>query len=153
MTSRADRLTERLAGAGVDAVLITELVNVRYLTGFTGSSGLALIGPSTRAFVTDFRYVEQAAEEVNASFDRRRAPTDLLEAIQDVLPGAELRLGFEEPHLSVREHRRLRELLPDRIELVGGGRTGRGPARGEGSRRGGGHAGPLPGWPTPHSRR
>jgi Xaa-Pro aminopeptidase len=119
MTARADRLTERLAGAGVDSVLITELVNVRYLTGFTGSNGLALIGPSTRAFVTDFRYVEQAAEEVNASFDRRRAPTDPLEAIQDVLPGGELRLGFEEPHLSVREHRRLRELLPERIELVG----------------------------------
>jgi Xaa-Pro aminopeptidase len=119
VSARADRLTERLAGAGVDILLITELVNVRYLTGYTGSNGLALIAPSARAFVTDFRYVEQAAEEVDGSFDRLRASTDLVEAVKDAIPPGELRLGFEEAHTTVREHARLRELLPDRIELVG----------------------------------
>ncbi|MBV9606141.1 MAG: aminopeptidase P family protein [Solirubrobacterales bacterium] len=119
MSSRADRLTERVTEAGVDAVVITDLVNVRYLTGYTGSNGLALIGANTRVFVTDFRYVEQAAEQVEPSFDRRRASLDLLEAIKDALPAGELRLGFEEDHVSVREHGRLRDLLPDRIELVG----------------------------------
>ena len=119
MSSRADRLTERVTEAGVDAVVITDLVNVRYLTGYTGSNGLALIGANTRVFVTDFRYVEQAAEQVEPSFDRRRASLDLLEAIKDALPAGELRLGFEEAHVSVREHGRLRDLLPDRIELVG----------------------------------
>jgi Xaa-Pro aminopeptidase len=118
MSERADRLTERLAGAGVDAVLITELVNVRYLTGYTGSNGLAVIGPGTRAFVTDFRYVEQAAAEVDGTFERRRAPTDLLEAVEGALPDTELRLGFEAAHMTVREHGRLREMLPDRVELV-----------------------------------
>jgi Xaa-Pro aminopeptidase len=116
---RADRLTEKLPGAGVDAVLITDLVNVRYLTGYTGSNGLALIGAGIRAFVTDFRYVEQAAEEVDSSFDRLRATVDLLEAIKDALGPGELRLGFESAHVSVREHGRLRELLPDRVELIG----------------------------------
>ncbi len=117
---RADELTDRLSGAGVDGVLITDLVNVRYLTGYTGSNGLALIAPDTRAFVTDFRYVEQAAEEVDPGFDRLKAAVDLLEAIKGVLPASgELRLGFEEAHVSVREHARLRELLPERIELVG----------------------------------
>jgi Xaa-Pro aminopeptidase len=119
MNARPDRLTERLAGAGVDAVLITELVNVRYLTGYTGSSGLAVIGPDTRAFVTDFRYVEQAAEEVGDTFERLRGSIDLLETIERILPPGEVRLGFEEAHLTVREHARLRELLPGRIELVG----------------------------------
>jgi Xaa-Pro aminopeptidase len=119
MSARADRLTEKLAGAGVDAVLITDLVNVRYLTGYTGSNGLALVAPDTRAFVTDFRYVEQAAEEVDPGFDRLKASVDLLEAIKDALPGSgELRLGFEAAHVSVREHERLRELLPGRIELI-----------------------------------
>ena len=118
MSARADRLSEKLPGASVDVVLITDLINVRYLTGYTGSNGLALVGPSSRAFVTDFRYVEQAAEEVNSTFDRLRAPQDLLEAVADVLPAGEVRLGFEEAHLSVREHGRLRELLPDRVELV-----------------------------------
>jgi Xaa-Pro aminopeptidase len=117
--SRADRLTDKLAGAEVDAVLITDLVNVRYLTGYTGSNGLALIGPDTRAFVTDFRYVEQAAEEVDPGFDRLKASVDLLEAIKDALPTGEVRLGFEAAHVSVREHERLRGLVPDRVELVG----------------------------------
>jgi Xaa-Pro aminopeptidase len=119
MSRRADELTDRLTGAGVDAVLITDLINVRYLTGYTGSNGLALIGPDTRAFVTDFRYVEQAAEQVDPGFDRLKASLDLLEALNDALPAGELRLGFEEAHVSVREHARLRELLPDRIELIG----------------------------------
>src|SRR5207248_989226 len=70
-------------------------------------------------FVTDFRYVEQAAEEVDAAFNRRRGERDLLEAVEEPLPGGPIRLGFEEAHVSVRQHRRLRELLPDRVELVG----------------------------------
>jgi Xaa-Pro aminopeptidase len=119
LSARADRLTERLDGAGVDALLVTNLVNVRYLTGYTGSNGLALIGPSTRAFVTDFRYVEQAAAEVDSSFERLRASTDLLESVEDAVPSGELRLGYEEAAMSVREHARLREMLPDRLELVG----------------------------------
>ncbi|HET7295842.1 MAG TPA: Xaa-Pro peptidase family protein [Gemmatimonadales bacterium] len=120
MSARADKLAAQLTGAEVDAVLITDLVNVRYLTGYTGSNGLALIAPDTRAFVTDFRYVEQAAEEVGPGFDRLKASVDLLEAIKEALPTAgELRLGFEAAHVSVREHERLRKLLPDRIELVG----------------------------------
>jgi Xaa-Pro aminopeptidase len=119
VSARADRLTDRLARAGVDAVLVTNLVNVRYLTGYTGSNGLALIGPGTRTFVTDFRYVEQAAEQVDPSFERLRASVDLLEAVQNAIPSGELRLGFEEAHMSVREHGRLCELLPARVELVG----------------------------------
>jgi len=119
MSARADRLTNKLAGAEFDVVLITDLVNVRYLTGYTGSNGMALIGPDTRAFVTDFRYVEQAAEEVDPGFDRLKASVDLLEAIKDALPTGEVRLGFEAAHVSVREHERLRGLVPDRVELVG----------------------------------
>ena len=67
-------------------MLVTDLVNVRYLTGYTGSNGLALVGPRTRSFVTDFRYVEQAAEEVDPSFERRLAPRELLETAAEELP-------------------------------------------------------------------
>ena len=118
MSSPADRVVERLAGAGAEAILVTNLVNVRYLTGFEGSNALALIGPDVRAFATDFRYVEQAAEEVDGSFERLPPSQDLLEAITDTLTDGELRLGFEEAHVSVREHARLQARLPDRVELV-----------------------------------
>jgi Xaa-Pro aminopeptidase len=117
-TDRADRLTGLLPEAEVDAVLVTDLINVRYLTGYTGSNGLALVGPESRIFVTDFRYVQQAAEEVDPTFERRRARHELTDGLEEMLPGGPLRLGFEEEHVSYREHARLRAALPERIELV-----------------------------------
>ena len=117
-TGAADRLTERLPDAGIDVLLVTNLINVRYLTGYTGSNGIALVGAGTRTFITDFRYVEQAAEEVDPAFDRRRSAQHLLEGIEEALGAGELRLGFEASHMSVSEHARLRELLPSRFELV-----------------------------------
>jgi len=116
---RADRIVELLPEAGIDLLLVSNLVNVRYLTGYTGSNGVAVIGPDTRAFITDFRYVEQAAEQVDPAFDRRRAPQELFNDVGQVLPEGQLRIGFEDAHVSVRGHARLRELLPDRVELVG----------------------------------
>lgn len=118
MSVRAERLVGLFGDAGIDLLLVTDLVNVRYLTGYTGSNGLALLGPSTRTFITDFRYVEQAAEEVDPSFERLRAPQDLVAAIGEGLPEGELRLGFEDANVSVRTHARLRELLDERVELI-----------------------------------
>jgi Xaa-Pro aminopeptidase len=121
MSDRAARLAQALPDIGADLLVVTSLVNVRYLTGFTGSNALALIGPDTRAFVTDFRYLEQSAAEVDGAFDRSIAPQELMEMVPDLLGGGELRLAFEDAHLSVRAHARLRELIPERVELVPGG--------------------------------
>ena len=118
MSECADRLAELLPEAELDGMLVTELTNLRYLTGYSGTNGLALIGPDRRTFVTDFRYVEQAAEEVGPSFERRRAPQDLLESVSEAVPEGPVRLGFEGAHVTVHAHGRLRELLEDRIQLV-----------------------------------
>ncbi|MGH2843894.1 MAG: M24 family metallopeptidase [Solirubrobacteraceae bacterium] len=117
--SRAERLAEALEDAGVELMLVTELTNIRYLTGFTGSSAVALIGSQTRLFATDFRYVEQSAAEVDPSFERRTCTGDLVEGIAKLLPEGDLRLGFESEHTSVARHRRLGELLGERVEPVG----------------------------------
>ncbi len=121
MTARAERLTERLPEAGIDVMIVSHLPNVRYLTGYSGSNGLALVGPQTRTFLTDFRYLEQAAEEVDSSFERVTvsAPRDLLDLVSDSLPAGELRAGFEADHMSVHQYEHLRELLPGRVELTG----------------------------------
>jgi Xaa-Pro aminopeptidase len=113
--SRADRVAARLEE--VDALLVTEPANLRYLTGFTGSNGFAVVGPDARRFVTDFRYVEQAKAEVPAEFDREQGPQELLAALKDGWEG-DVRLGFDDGHVSVRMHRRLRELVPASVELV-----------------------------------
>jgi Xaa-Pro aminopeptidase len=121
MSDRASRLAEQLPDIGADLLVVSSLVNVRYLTGFTGSNGLVLVGPDTRVFITDFRYLEQSAAEVDGAFDRTIAQQELMEAVPELLPSGELRVAFEDAHVSVRAHGRLRELVGDRVELVAGG--------------------------------
>jgi Xaa-Pro aminopeptidase len=116
---RADRVSRRVEERGLDALLVTDLTNLRYLTGFTGSNGLALVGPDTRRFLTDFRYVERARREVRG-FDVERAPSDLAAALRK-WPAGPVRLGFEDDHVTVRRHAKLREKLSERVELVAAG--------------------------------
>jgi Xaa-Pro aminopeptidase len=111
--SRADRVAARAADRGLDALLVTDPVNLRYVTGFTGSSGLAVVGDGIRRFVTDFRYVEQAKAEV-PGFDREQAAGNLY----DVLGVSRGALGFDDASMSVRTHAQLREKLPEAVELV-----------------------------------
>ncbi len=115
--NRADRISVRLAAEGLDALLITDAVNLRYVTGFTGSSGLAVVGSQVRRFVTDFRYVEQAKAEVEG-FDRERAAQQLADALAGGWPDGAVRLGFDDASVSVRAHAKLRDTLPANVELV-----------------------------------
>lgn len=64
VAARATRLRAQLH---VDALLVTKLVNIRYLTGFTGSAALLLVLPDELVFVTDGRYRDQASEELGAA--------------------------------------------------------------------------------------
>jgi Xaa-Pro aminopeptidase len=118
MSDRAARLVERLPAMEADAIVVTNPVNLRYLTGYTGSNGLAVIGPETRAFLTDFRYQEQSVSEVDPSFDRRILTLDLLAGVSDVLPADAERLAIEDGNMTVRAHSHLRELVGERVELV-----------------------------------
>jgi Xaa-Pro aminopeptidase len=116
--TRADRVEALLAEAGLDALLVTNLQNVRYLTGYTGTNGVCAIGPGLRVFFTDFRYVVQAERQVHG-FDRERGKQDLLEDAAGRLSG---RVGFEDHDLSVRRHERLKGFVGEGVELVPAGR-------------------------------
>jgi Xaa-Pro aminopeptidase len=118
---RTERLAAALQERGVDLLLVSHLVNVRWLTGFTGSSGAAIVGDGTRRFITDFRYLSQAAEQLDAVWDREIAQ-DTLEQIVGGLPqDGPVRLGFDDDHMSVKQHARLRDLVPEGVELVAAG--------------------------------
>jgi Xaa-Pro aminopeptidase len=122
IAGRAEALSAKVADRELHALLVSEPHNLRWLTGFTGTNGLAVVGPDVRVFVTDFRYVEQAEEEVDGAFDRRRGERDLLEDVRAALPERRpLRLGFDDAHTSVRTHGRLGEALDDEVELVAAG--------------------------------
>ncbi len=121
-TDRADRVADALAEREADVLLVTDLVNVRWLTGFTGSNAAAVVGrEGSRRFVTDFRYLTQSAEEVDPAWEREIA-VDLLAGVVKGLPGSgELRVAFDDAHMSVKDHGRLAGMLRAGIELVPGG--------------------------------
>ncbi|HEX2105183.1 MAG TPA: Xaa-Pro peptidase family protein [Solirubrobacteraceae bacterium] len=120
--ARAERLVEALHERDLGALLVTDLVNVRWLTSFTGTNGAAVVGTDgTLRFVTDFRYLTQAAEQLAEGWSREIS-TDLLEGIVRQLPDeGELRLGFDDGHMSVRDHAKLGRLVREGVELVAAG--------------------------------
>ncbi len=117
MRDRGDRLAAGLAEHELDLILVTELVNVRYLTGFTGTNGACVCGPEIRCFLTDFRYTERAAVEVEG-WEVVTVTDDWLAGIAGHLSG---RFGFEDDHVSVRLLERLRGKLADGVEPVAAG--------------------------------
>jgi Xaa-Pro aminopeptidase len=120
---RGDRLVESLATAGpdesaIDSLLITELTNVEYLTGFTGTNGACLVSGEKRVFLTDFRYAERAA--TIAGWEVEIVTGQWLEGLAGRLEG---RVGFEDDHVTVRTANQLRE-ASEGVDLVeAGGRV------------------------------
>jgi Xaa-Pro aminopeptidase len=118
MRGRGDRLEALLGERELDQVLVTDLTNVRYLTGFTGTNGACVCGHGTRLFFTDFRYTERAAAEVEG-WETVTIEDDWLGGIAERLRG---RFGFEDEHLSVRALEKLKGKLADGVEpVVAGG--------------------------------
>lgn len=100
---RRARLRALLAGREVDAVLVTDLVNVRYLSGFTGSNAALLVTGAAAVLATDGRYTEQAAAEspdVELLVTRKLGAELVARARQDAVAT----LGIEEHHVTVAAH-------------------------------------------------
>ncbi|SOC50575.1 Xaa-Pro aminopeptidase [Blastococcus aggregatus] len=115
-TSRAQRrdvLRATAAERGLDAVLVTNLLNVRYLTGFTGSNGALLVRTDgADLFGTDGRYTTQAAAQVpdvEVLVDRGTVPALARAAVRTGTG----RLGFESSDLTVDAFEQLRSVLAD----------------------------------------
>jgi Xaa-Pro aminopeptidase len=123
--TRVSSLASELARLELDALVVDSLVNVRYLTGFTGSSAAALVvGDDARAklgghrFLSDFRYAAQSAEQVPDAFEREIVTGELLGALAASLADSGGRLGFDDASLTVKQHQKLAELLGPDWELV-----------------------------------
>ena len=120
MTDRLAAVRAKVAERELGALLVSNLVNVRWLTGFTGTNGAAVVGATPR-FVTDFRYLTQAAAQLAPVWERE-IDTNLLERVVQGLPAGPLKLGFDDAHLTVRQHAQLGRLTADLdVELVPAG--------------------------------
>ncbi|HEY8000620.1 MAG: aminopeptidase P family protein [Vicinamibacteria bacterium] len=129
MGDRADRLVDLVAEQGLDQLIVGDLVrpgdssgdataNTRWLTGFTGSSALTVIGPQTRLMITDFRYTERAQQEVGDRFELVIAGSRLIPELGSRLSG---RVGFDDAATSVANLGKLEQELGEGVELTAAG--------------------------------
>lgn len=123
---RCERLAELVAAEGLDQLIVGDLVrpgdsgadassNSRWLTGFTGTSGVAVIGPEAQVFITDFRYSGRAQREVDSSFDLVIAKSRLMPELASHLRG---RVGFDDALTSVANLVKLTEAAANEVELM-----------------------------------
>ena len=107
-----------LAELGLEALVVTSLPNVLYLTNFTGSAAIAILTADHLHFVTDFRYLTtvqetQASESACAGLDLIRVEGSYDAALAGVLASLPItRVGFEASHLTVSRHQWLARALP-----------------------------------------
>lgn len=114
---RSDRLRATLAEHEVDAFLATNLTNVRYLTGFSGTNGQVLVTPSQTLFFTDPRYEARAGQIVTGA-DVEIYGTKLSEVLRPRLDSAGIkRLGIEATTVTIADFDRLAEAF-ESTELV-----------------------------------
>jgi Xaa-Pro aminopeptidase len=116
--TRGERLAGLLAGRELDMLFVSDLINVRYLTGFTGTNGACVVGPGMLVFFTDFRYTERAEREVGPEWERPEAERELVPQIAARMKG---RVGFEDSKLSVRQLARLEAATGEDVDLVPAG--------------------------------
>jgi Xaa-Pro aminopeptidase len=118
--ARQNKLREQLASAGLDALLVSHLPNIRYLCGFTGSAGLVLVEEAGSVFVTDVRYDTQGREEVKGAkviIARKALLNALGERVARRKTSGTWTIGIEAEHLTVAERKRLADLLPSGVRL------------------------------------
>lgn len=117
--ARRARTEAALANLKIDALLITNLHNVRYLTGFTGSNGALVLYRDRRAlFFTDPRYTVQASQEVDCKVRVAKGPfTDSVS--RELEKTRPKRIGFEQEHLTYARVEALKKKIPSRSELTG----------------------------------
>jgi Xaa-Pro aminopeptidase len=125
---RRDRLARALADEGLDALAVSAVVNVTYLTGFSGDSSVLVLTPSRAVLVSDPRYTVQIAEECPGLETHIRAPSQKIhEAVAEVLTRLGVRaVGFESAAVTVADLETLKELAPavdwkagaDRVERL-----------------------------------
>jgi Xaa-Pro aminopeptidase len=109
---RLQAVRKHLETTGLDALLVSHLPHVRYLTGFSGSNGLCLVTLSKQYFFTDNRYREQSKSEIDG-FEITVTSETLSQAARKrgVLTGRK-RVGFEGQYVSVSMFENLKKLFP-----------------------------------------
>ncbi|HYE78869.1 MAG TPA: aminopeptidase P family N-terminal domain-containing protein, partial [bacterium] len=108
---RVARLRDRLPELGLDALLVTDKSNRRYLSGFTGSAGVLLVTPEEQLLSTDSRYYTQAEMEC-PTFELVRAGYGYVPALAERLDLNGKRIGVEKENVTLDLYEKLQEAVP-----------------------------------------
>jgi len=120
--SRVERALEKVAALGLDGLLLVQneritKKNVRYLTGFTGSTAYVLLTPKRRILMTDLRYTDQASQQC-PEFEVVKHDRPFTKTVQQFVRDMGLKkLGFETEGITVSMFNTMREGVPD-VEWV-----------------------------------
>lgn len=116
MIQRVENLRSIMKEQELSSFLITNPYNLRYLTGFTGTTGVALITLTEAFFITDFRYTEQAATQCQGyKIVKNTGP--IFETVADLVASEKVaNLAFEESVVSFKEYANLEMLIE--VDLV-----------------------------------
>jgi Xaa-Pro aminopeptidase len=114
---RQKELREELDRRKVDALLVTHLPNVRYLCGFSGSSG-ALLASRRPVFFTDGRYAEQAAAQVEGASVSIMKGSSLAAVPAVCIKSGLKRVGIESEHLTVAQLDTLEKALGKGVKVI-----------------------------------
>ncbi|PIO83268.1 peptidase M24 family protein [Loigolactobacillus backii] len=122
MASRVERLREKLAEIGLDGLLVTSQANLRYLSAFTGTTGVALITRTAAYFITDSRYLIQAQQQVAPrGFVITENKGSIYDMVNQLLLDCQLTtLGFEEAYISFQTYDELADLFDVGLVPVAG---------------------------------
>ena len=110
---RQEKLKSVLADQGLDGMLITNLTNIRYISGFTGSAASCLITPDSQYFITDGRYIEQSKAQVKG-FKRFIDMDSHLSIIRknNLNPNG-LKIAFEGDHVTFSLYEEMTSIFPE----------------------------------------
>ncbi|MEW6618439.1 MAG: Xaa-Pro peptidase family protein [bacterium] len=115
---RINKLQTILSKKKLDGLLVSNITNVQYLTGFTGSSADLLVTSQKIYFITDSRYLEQAQKEVHQGVEFIKEEKGLVKTLKKLLPKQKLKnLGLETDYLTYTQYQKLVKELTF-VELV-----------------------------------
>jgi Xaa-Pro aminopeptidase len=109
--SRLSNLRRTFKKHGCDALVIGHRSNLKYLCGFTGTAGMAIVLPDTAFFLTDFRYQQQATQQVPPEYSIVIGKQGLWQEAAKVLRKKAARIGFESEHTSVATFEEIQKVL------------------------------------------
>lgn len=117
---KLQKLRTEMDEKNIEALLVTSPYNLRYITEFTGTSGLALVTGDRSFFITDFRYTEQASKQVQ-EFEIRKAKTNLLEEAASVARELGIQvLSFEQDFVSYASYIQYQDKMDAELKPVSG---------------------------------